>query len=49
MAEFEHSMTMRASADRVVAFVTDVQNMPKYLPTTKAAQLQGEDRVRVQG
>ena len=28
---------------------TDVRNLPKYLPTTKDAQVQGEDRVRVQG
>lgn len=49
MAEFEHSMTMRASADQVFDFVADVGNMPKYLPTTKSAQPQGEDRVRVQG
>ncbi len=49
MAEFEHSMTIRASADQVFDFVSDVGNLPKYLPTTKSAQPQGEDRVRVQG
>lgn len=49
MAEFEHSMTMQASADQVFDFVADVRNLPKYLPTTKSAQGQGEGRVRVQG
>ena len=49
MAEFEHSLTVRATADQVFDFVADVQNMPKYLPTTKSAQSQGSDRVRVQG
>ncbi len=49
MPEFEHALTMRASADQVFDFVADVGNMPKYLPTTKSAQSQGPDRVRVQG
>ena len=49
MAEFEHSATVRATADQVFDFVADVQNLPKYLPTTKSAQSQGSDRVRVQG
>lgn len=49
MGEYEQTMTMRASPDQVLAFVADIRNMPSYLPTTKSAQPQGEDRVRVQG
>lgn len=49
MPEFEHSMMVRASADQVFDFVADVHNMPQYLPTTKHAEPQGHDRVRVQG
>lgn len=47
--EYEESLTVGASADTVIDFVADVSNLPKYMPTTKAAQSQGEDRVRVQG
>ena len=49
MGEYERTMAMRASPDEVLAFISDVRNMPKYLPTTKTAQAQSEDRVRVQG
>ena len=47
--EFEESLSMRAQADEVFNFVADVQNMPKYLPTTRNAQAQDGDHVRVQG
>ena len=49
MGEYERTMAMRASPDEVLAFISDVRNMPEYLPTTKGAQPQGEGRVRVQG
>lgn len=49
MGEYEQTMTMRASPERVLAFVADIRNMPSYLPTTKSAEPQGEGRVRVQG
>lgn len=49
LGEYEDSLTVQASADAVVDFVADVRNLPKYLPTTKDAQSQGPDRVRVQG
>lgn len=49
MAEYEHAMTIDASPDAVFDFVADIRNLPKYLPTTKSAQPQGEERVRVQG
>jgi uncharacterized protein YndB with AHSA1/START domain len=49
MPEYEHTQTMLASPDEVFAFVSDVRNLPRYLPTTKSAQPQDEGRVRVQG
>lgn len=49
MAEYEQSMAMAASPEAVFDFVADIENLPKYLPTTKSAQSQGENRVRVQG
>lgn len=47
--EYEERLSMRASPDQVFDFVADVRNLPRYLPTTKDAQAQGEERVRVQG
>lgn len=49
MSDYEQTMTMQAPSEQVIAFVSDVANMPKYLPTTKAAKAQGGERVRVQG
>ncbi len=47
--EFESSTFVDAASDAVYDFVADIANMPKYMPTTKSAQSQGENRVRVQG
>lgn len=47
--EYEERLHVRADADEVFDFVADVSNLPKYLPTTKSAEDQGPDRVRVQG
>jgi uncharacterized protein YndB with AHSA1/START domain len=49
MAEYEHTATINASPDDVFVFVSDVRNLPQYLPTTKSAQPQAGERVRVQG
>ncbi len=49
MAEYEHSLSVQASPDAIFDFVSDVRNLPKYLPTTHAAQPQQGERVRVQG
>jgi hypothetical protein len=49
MPEYEHSQTIQAAPQTIFDFVADVSNLPKYLPTTKSAQEQGEERVRVQG
>ena len=49
MADYSQSMTINAPADEILDFVGDIRNMPKYLPTTKHAESQGTERVRVQG
>lgn len=48
MSEFEHSTSIDASPDEVYAFMSKVENLPKYLPTTHSAQPQEGERVRVQ-
>ena len=47
--DFESSLSMQATPEQVFDFIADISNLPKYLPTTKAAQSQGPGRVRVQG
>jgi Oligoketide cyclase/lipid transport protein len=49
MAEYEQTILVKASPDAVFDFISDVRNMPKYLPTTHRAEPQGAGRVRVQG
>lgn len=49
MPEFEHTQRISAPPDAVFAFVSDVGNLPRYVPTTKAAQPAPGGRVRVQG
>ena len=40
---------MRARPDDVLAFVSDIRNMPRYMPTTKQAEDAGPERVHVAG
>ena len=47
--EFEQSITVDAVADNVFDFVSDVKNVPQYLPTVKNAQPQQGERIRTQG
>jgi hypothetical protein len=49
MAEYEQTLLIHCKPDQIFDFIADIRNLPRYLPTTKAAQPQGEDRVRVQG
>lgn len=46
---YEESRSIHASAEQVFAFVSDVRNLPRYLPTTTWAEPQGEERVRLAG
>jgi uncharacterized membrane protein len=49
MPDFEQTLRIRSSADQVYDFISDVRNMPRYLPTTKHAESRGQGRVRVEG
>lgn len=48
-SQFQQSMTIHAAPDEIFDFVSDVSNLPKYLPTTKHAEAQGPERVIVEG
>lgn len=47
--EFEQSITVAAEADGIFDFISDVKNVPQYLPTVKNAQPQQGERIRTQG
>lgn len=47
--EFEQSITVAAPADGIFDFISDVKNVPQYLPTVKSAQPQQGERIRTQG
>jgi uncharacterized membrane protein len=49
MSEFEEAIHIEAPAEEVFDFVSDVQNLPKYLPTVRRAAPQLGDRVEVEG
>lgn len=49
MSRYKASLTVHAPAEKVFEFVSEVGNLPKYLPTTKKAESEGEGRVRVEG
>lgn len=41
MQEYEQSTTVAAPANEVFAWVSDVENLPKYLPPVKDASIEG--------
>lgn len=47
--EFEQSINVAASASSVFDFISDVKNVPQYLPTVINAQPQQGERIRTQG
>ena len=47
--DFESTKRIQASPDDVYAWVSDVQNLPKYLPTTSEAHMASGDKVHVEG
>ena len=49
MPDYEQSIVIDATADEVFGFVSNLNNLPKYLPTLRSAEADGENRVRVQG
>ena len=49
MPEYTDRIDVGAPADAVFAFISDVENLPKYLPTVQGAHSHGTDRVEVDG
>jgi uncharacterized membrane protein len=47
--DYNHTIAVDCDADQVFAFVSDPENMPRYLPTVHHAHPQGEERVEVEG
>lgn len=47
--DFEQSITVNAPADRIFTFLSDVRNVPQYLPTVTNAEPQSDERIRTQG
>src|SRR5690349_23814909 len=49
MQEFEKSKTVNANPDQVFEYVSDLNNLPQYLPTLRHAEQIDGDRIRVEG
>ena len=49
MTHFERTLTMNADAARVFAYISDIQNYPKFLPTLEQIEKLDGERVRVHG
>jgi hypothetical protein len=49
MPEYSERIDVAAPAEAVFRFVSNVENLPKYLPTVHTAHPQGRDRVEVDG
>jgi uncharacterized membrane protein len=49
MSEYQNSIVVAAHPDKVFDFVSDIGNLPQYLPTVHSATRVSEDRIRVQG
>lgn len=49
MNEYEHTLTIKSRPQQVFDFVSEISNLPRYLPTVRNAMPQGTARVRVQG
>ncbi len=47
--EFEQSIAVAAPAEGIFNFISDVKNVPQYLPTVKNAEPQAGERIRTQG
>ena len=49
MPEYSDRIAVAAPADAVFKFVSDVENLPKYLPTVHHAHPQSGERIEVDG
>lgn len=49
MSDYQHSITVNASAEDTFRFVSDLDNLPQYLPTVERVQRIGGDRIQTEG
>ncbi len=49
MTEFSRSVEIPVSPERIFAFVSDVSNLPRFVPTTRSAEATGPGKVHVEG
>ena len=49
MPEYTDRVTVAAAPDAVFRFVSDIKNLPRYLPTVSGAHSQAGERVAVDG
>ncbi len=49
MPDFSRSIDVGASPDKTFAFVSDIVNLPRYVPTTRSAEETGIGKVHVVG
>lgn len=49
MSDYIHSLRVEARADQVFDYVSDIHNLPDYLPTVRRAEPQGNERVAIEG
>lgn len=49
MKEYEQTRRIQAAPDAVFGFVSDVENLPDYLPTVSNATIEHGESIRVQG
>ena len=49
MPEYTDRVEIQAAPDAVFRFVSDIKNLPKYLPTVSGAHPQPDERVAVDG
>ncbi|HYE71836.1 MAG TPA: SRPBCC family protein [Blastocatellia bacterium] len=49
MSTYQHSLRIEANPAQVFDYVSDVRNLPDYLPTVRHAEPQGNDRVEIEG
>jgi uncharacterized membrane protein len=47
--DFEQAIAVNAPADRIFEYLSDVRNVPEYLPTVTHAEPQSGERIRTQG
>lgn len=49
MAEYQRSRHIDVTPDELFAFVSDLHNLPVYLPTVTSAEPEADGRIRIRG